>query len=146
MAISNYALQNMLLVAGLGQLGLALGSLAIPKLLKWPQELRRLSPLTRQVFWVYAVYIWTSHVAFAIVSVTARQALTDGTLLAICVTAFIAFWWGARLAIQFVVLDRSATQTGAVYRWGEAVLVTLFVCFTTIYGYAAVSNFLTVVR
>lgn len=142
MLVSNHTLQNVLLIAGLGQLALALGSLVIPRLLRWPEELASLRPLTRQVFWVYALYIWSSHVAFAAISIAAREALTDGSLLAVCVTGFIAMWWGARLAIQFTVLDRSVAKTRDLYRWGEAALVTLFACFTSIYGYAAVSNLL----
>ncbi len=146
MAISPETLQTVLQLAGFGQMGLALGSLAIPKALGWSEELTCVKPLTRQVFWVYALYIWCSHMAFAAVSVLARQSLTEGSVLAACVTAFIAAWWGVRLVIQFTVLDRSAAPSGAVYRWGEVVLVTLFVCFTAIYGYAAVSNVLGSVR
>jgi hypothetical protein len=138
----NHALQTMLLIAGWGQLGLALGSLAIPKLLQWPDDLASLKRLTRQVFWIYAMYIWSSHAAFATVSILARRALTDGSPLAACVTAFIAVWWGARLVIQFAVLDRCSVPAGGVYRWGEVALVTLFVGLTSIYGCAAVSNLL----
>jgi hypothetical protein len=132
--------ETLIALAGLGQLCLAAGSLAIPKLLRWPQELLKLRPLTRQVFWVYALYIWCSHVAFAVLSLLASQALTDGSLLAACTTGFIALWWGARLAIQFTCLNRDDAPTGVIYRWGEAALVACFVFFTLTYGLAAVVN------
>jgi hypothetical protein len=132
---------NFIVLAGLGQLCLALGSLAIPWLLGWPAELARVRPLTRQVFWVYALYIWSSHMAFAALSVLASSGLTDGSVLATCVTAFIAVWWGARLVIQFTCLSRSDAPQGSFYRWAEAALVICFVFFTSSYTFAAISNF-----
>jgi hypothetical protein len=130
-------LPGLLFIAGAGQLCLALGSLAIPKLLGWPEDVARLRPLTRQIFWVYALYIWTSHVAFALLSMLARRELADGSVLAVSVTTFIALWWGARLILQFTFLDRHDAPRGDWYRWGEAALVTLFVFFTLTYSYAA---------
>jgi len=44
-------------VAGVGQLALIVASLAIPRVLRWREETAKLRPLTRQVFWTYAIYI-----------------------------------------------------------------------------------------
>ena len=44
-------------LAGGIQLAIALASLAIPGQLGWREETRRLTPLTREVFWTYAAYI-----------------------------------------------------------------------------------------
>jgi hypothetical protein len=129
------------MLAGLGQLCLAMGSLAIPRLLRWPQELAGLRPLTREMFWVYALYIWCSHLAFALLSMLASDALIDGSLLAGCVTGFIAAWWGVRLTLQFTCLDRRSAPPGAIYRCGEVALVLCFVFFTVVYGFAAALNF-----
>ena len=49
-------------LAGVGQLGLASGSLAIPRVLGWREETKRLTRLTRQVFWTYAYYIWSTNI------------------------------------------------------------------------------------
>src|SRR5687767_14826659 len=103
-------------LAGLGQLALALGSLAIPAVLGWREDVAQLRPLTRQMFWVYALYIWTSHMAFAAVSMLAPAALTDHSLLAVCVTSFIALWWATRLTIQFACLDRRSAPQGLRFR------------------------------
>ena len=48
--------ERMLVAAGVGQLALVAASLAIPRALRWPEDLARLRPLTRQVFWTYAGY------------------------------------------------------------------------------------------
>jgi hypothetical protein len=134
------ALPGAILLAGLGQIGLALGSLAIPKVLRWPDELARLRPLTRQVFWIYAAYIAASHLAFGLLSSIAPRALCDGTLLAAAVTLYIAAWWAVRLVLQFACLDRRDAPPGYRFRVAEAVLVVLFATFTLVYAWAAAVN------
>jgi hypothetical protein len=124
----------LLVLAGVGQLALALGSLAIPGVLRWREETARLSPLTRQVFWTYAAYIWTSHVAFGLVSILLPQALLGSGPLAPWVTGFIALWWAARLVLQLLCFDRSARPPGALYAVAEAALTTAFVAFTVLYS------------
>ena len=120
--------------AGAGQLALAFGSLTIPRVLHWREETARLSPLTRQVFWTYAAYIWTSHLAFGLVSLLAPQALLDRGPLAACVDGFIALWWGARLVLQFAWFDRSARPPGGLYVLAEITLTSAFGAFTSLYA------------
>ena len=62
----------MLVAAGVGQLILCSASLAIPRVLRWPEDLARLRPLTRQVFWTYAGYIWATNLSFGLISTLAR--------------------------------------------------------------------------
>jgi len=50
-------LEELIRMAGIGQLLLAAASLAIPRVLGWKEELARLRPLTRQVF-LYVLYWW----------------------------------------------------------------------------------------
>jgi len=44
-------MEAMIVLCGAGQLALAAASLAIPRALPWREELLRVSPLTRSVFW-----------------------------------------------------------------------------------------------
>src|SRR5277367_589682 len=101
-------MRHLLLLAGLGQLLLAAVSLSIPGVLGWREDTARLKPLTRQVFWTYAGYIWTAHVAFGLLSALSPGLLLERTPLAASVSGFMATWWAARLVIQFVLFDRSA--------------------------------------
>ena len=126
--------QTLLRLAGVGQLALALASLSIPGVLGWREQTARLAPLTRQVFWTYAAYIWTSHVAFGLVSLLLPQALLGPGPLATCVTGFIALWWGARLALQLSCFDRSARPPGTLFALAEAALTGAFVAFTGLYA------------
>lgn len=66
-------LEPLVVMAGLGQFGLALGNLAIPRVLGWRGDVAKLRPLTRQVFWTYAAHIWATNVAFGLVSALAPR-------------------------------------------------------------------------
>jgi hypothetical protein len=131
-------MRMLVLLAGLGQLGLAAVSLTIPRMLGWRAETAKLRPLTRQMFWTYAGYIWGSHVAFGLLSALAPDRLLDGSLLARAIAAFIALWWTVRLVLQFAYLDRGGAPAGLRYRWAEGALVSLFVFLALVYGAVAV--------
>lgn len=124
-------------LAGFGQLALAAGSLAIPRILRWPAETAKLRPLTRQIFWVWGGYILSFHVAFGLLSALAPQWLLDGSPLAGAVAGFIALYWGVRLTLQFTVLDRHDAPDRRLVRGAEAALVSVFVGLTLTYAAVA---------
>ncbi len=130
--------KNLLILAGVGQLAVALSSLAIPHLLGWREELRALRPLTRSVFWTYAGYTLGIHVWFGIVSIVAAEALAAGGLLPSLVTGFIAIYWGVRVVAQFTWYDRSVASTRVLFRVAEVGYITGFVALTLLYGIVAI--------
>lgn len=129
----------LLILAGLGQLALALGSLALPRILRWGADTAELRPLTRQIFWTYAAYIWVTNVCFGVLSALAPDWLLDRTPLSRAVAGYITAYWGARVLVQVLYFDRSGAPPGAVYKLAEVSLVSLFLFLTAVYGYAAVS-------
>ena len=137
----NLPWKALLVAAGVGQLVLIAASLAIPRVLRWPEDLAKLRPLTRQVFWTYAGYIWATNLSFGLLSTFTPGWLLDGTPLAGAVCGFIATYWGARVAIQFVYFDRGDAPKGPLAVVGEVILVGLFVCLTLVYGGLATRAF-----
>ena len=133
-------LRTLIFLAGLGQIVLALASLAIPRVLRWAEETAKLRPLLRQMFWTYGAYIWCTNLAFGLVSALAPDWLLDRSPLAAAVTGFIALYWGARVVIQFAYFDRSDAPPGAHVRLAEAGLVALFVYLTFVYALASAAN------
>jgi hypothetical protein len=125
---------GLLVCAGMAQLILVVASLAIPRWLNWKGELANLRPLTRQVFWTYAGYIWVTNLSFGLVSTLSPQVLLDRSPLAGWVCGFIAVYWGARVVIQFAYFDRTDAPKGWFFSVGEAALVTLFVGLTIVYS------------
>lgn len=132
-------MKTLLILAGVGQLALALGSLALPRILRWGEDTARLRPLTRQVFWTYAAYIWVTNICFGVISTFMPDRLLDHSPLARVVTGYITVYWGARVLVQFFYFDRSEAPPGAFYKMAEVALVGLFIFLTVVYGRAAVS-------
>lgn len=128
--------ENLIVLAGVGQLGLALGSLALPRVLDWKADTAKLKSLTRKVFWTYAAYIWVTNVCFGVLSVAAPGALLDGSMLSRAVAGYVTVYWGARVSIQLFYFDRADSPSGVRYRVAEALLTIFFVALTLVYGYA----------
>lgn len=124
----------LLMLAGAGQLVLAMGSLIIPRVLRWREDTAKLRPLTRQVFWTYAGYIWATNVSFGLLSAFAPGWLLDGAPLARAVSAYVALYWTARVAIQFCYFDRSDAPAGRASTFAEVALVALFSYLALVYG------------
>lgn len=128
---------TVVVLAGIGQLGLALGSLALPRVLHWSADTAKLKSLTRKVFWTYAGYIWVTNVCFGVLSVMAPAALLEGSALSRVVAGYITLYWGARVFVQLFYFDRADAPAGLRYRVAEAALTLFFMGLTGVYGYAA---------
>jgi len=129
----------LLRLAAAGQLALVAASLAIPRVLGWHADTAKLRPLTRQVFWTYAAYIWCFNLSFGLVSLRPDW-LLDGSPLAAAVTGFIAVYWAGRIGIQFLYFDRGDAPDHPGVRLAEAGLVGLFLYLALVYGAAMRAN------
>ena len=133
-------LQQLVRLAGLAQVVLAIGSLTIPKVLKWRSELAKTSPLIKQMFWVYAAYIFVINLCFGLVSMFCAGDLANGSILATILIGFIALYWISRVLIQFFYFDRKNFPSGGWNRAAEVLLVVAFVFFSLVYGWAFCFN------
>jgi hypothetical protein len=144
MKILSFSIQQLIWFAGLTQVGLVVGSLAIPRVLNWRAELSKVQPLIKQMFWTYAAYILVINLCFGLLSALAFDDLTNGSRLATFLTGFIAAYWISRVLIQFLYFDRTNFPTGKLNKLAEAVLVTLFGFLSIVYSYACYVNLYTV--
>ena len=133
-------LQLLIRVAGLAQVVLAIGSLAIPKILKWRAELAKTAPLIKQMFWVYAGYIFVINLCFGLVSLFCAGDLTNRSILALLLTGLIAAYWVSRVLIQFFYFDRRNFPAGRWHKAGEVLLVLVFVFTSLVYSWAVYYN------
>ena len=113
----------LLVLAGVGQLVLIVGSLAIPKVLGWKEDTAKLKNL-----------------CFGLLSALAPAWLLDGSPLAGAVGSFIAAYWLARVLIQFLYFDNSEAPQGKLFKLAEVALVGLFIALTVVYGAVAYAN------
>jgi hypothetical protein len=124
---------TLVFIAGLTQLGIALSSLLLPRILGWREQVARLEPLTRHVFWTYACYILGTNLFFAGISLLAPSLLTDGTPLARLLSAFITIYWGARVLIQLFAYG-AAKPAGWFYWLADKAFLIAFAFCAAVYG------------
>ncbi len=130
------ALSRLLVAAGVGQLSVLIASALVPFRLKWREELRPLSRLHRQMYWIYGGYVVLSIVAFALLSILNARELAAGSGLARGFCGYVAVFWGIRLALQGV-LDVKPHLSAGWLKAGYVGLTLLFACFTAVYAWAA---------
>ena len=133
-------MRNLLILAGLGNFGLAIASFAVPYVLKWSKDIANMRPLTGQIFQTYAIYIWATNLSFGLLSFFHPEWLLDGSPLARAVTGYITLYWGARVFIQFFYYDRKARPAGVQWLLAEWSLVCLFIFLTVVYGHIALTG------
>ena len=135
-------LARLIFAAGIGQLGILIASAIVPFRLNWRHELRSLSRLHRQMYWVYGGYVVLSIVAFAALSLFNARELASGSGLARGFCAYVAVFWGIRVGLQ-AVLDVNAHLTAWWLKAGYSLLTVMFTGFTIVYAWAALQSNLT---
>ena len=108
----------------------------VPFRLDWKSELRPLPRLHRQMYVTYGGYVVLAIVALGVLCLLNSRELAGGSLLARCVTAYAALFWGIRLVLQ-AVFDVKAHLGTWWLRAGYHGLTLLFVFFTFTFTWAA---------
>jgi len=136
----SFKIKSFVIFAGLGQLSLIAVVYFIPRILNWSEQLQNVRNLTRQIFWTYAGYIFTTNTVMGLISVFGASLLLDQTPLATLVCAYIFTYWTARLILQFTYYDRSDAPDLPFVKLGEAYIVALFIFLSAVYGTALYFN------
>ena len=132
-------LTRLIFIAGVGQLGVLIASALVPFRLNWREELRCLSRLHRQMYWVYGGYVVLSIVAFAALSIANARELASGSGLARGFCGYVAVFWGIRVALQ-AVFDVKEHLTAWWLKAGYFALTLMFAGFTIVYTWAALQS------
>ncbi len=135
-------LSRLILLAGVGQLSILIASALVPFRLNWREELRVLSRLHRQMYWVYGGYVVLSIVAFAVLSIAHSRELASGSGLARGFCAYVAVFWGIRVALQ-AMLDVKEHLTAWWLKLGYFALTMMFAMLTIVYAWAAFQSSVT---
>ncbi|MEM6822712.1 MAG: hypothetical protein AAF558_12330 [Verrucomicrobiota bacterium] len=132
MSISEYLVFG----AGLGQIILVGAGCCIPYVFNFRKELAPLSPLVRQLFWVYAAYILGANVFFALLCLLNPGAFFDQNYFATMMSAYLTLYWLVRIILNFTYFDRKAAPQAWWAKVGEVTLVITFTYLVGVYGYA----------
>jgi hypothetical protein len=134
--MSEKLLSDLIFIGGIANLSILIASALVPFRLKWREEFRPLSPLHRQMFWVYGGYVVLAIVSLGLISIFNAQELARGSGLARGFCGYAAAFWGIRLALQGI-LDVKEHLTAWWLRLGYHGLSVMFVFLTLLYGWAA---------
>jgi hypothetical protein len=127
-------LQTGLLIGGWSLVALSIGSFWIPKVLRWREKLAGLTPLMRELWWTYSIYVWGSHVFFAVLALGFGDWLMGGSGAAMAMLTFELLWWSVRLWLQFFGFDLSEVQGSIANRVAKLILTLLFTGLVILYA------------
>ena len=127
-------LQIGLLLGGYSLVALCIASFWIPKVLRWREKLAGLTPLMRELWWTYSIYVWSSHVFFAVLSLGFGDWLMGGSGSAMAMCTFMLLWWSVRLYLQFFGFDLSEVEPSITNRLAKHLLTLLFLCLVILYA------------
>jgi len=130
-------LELLIVVGGILHFGILIASALVPKVLDWKTSLGKLDGLSRELVWVHGLFIVFVIVGFGVLSVLCASELTGGTLLGRAMCAFIAFFWAARLVVQFFVFDATPYLKNAFLKLGYHGLTVVFSYLAVVYSLAA---------
>ncbi len=130
-------LKSLIFVSGLLHFGTLIASVAVPQVLDWKGELRKLDRLSRQLIWVHGLFIVLTIVGFGALTLSLSTELAAGTPLARGVCLFIAIFWTARLLIQFFVFDARPFLKTTFLKVGYHGLTLVFIYQSVVLFWAA---------
>lgn len=92
-------------IAGAIQLVDAVVNLALPGRIHTRENLDRVSPLVRQVFWSHWAYIMLVLLIFGVMCIFFAPDLAGGSILGRFMSGALAIFWGLRVPIQLYWFD-----------------------------------------
>ncbi|PAW63298.1 MAG: hypothetical protein B9S38_17690 [Verrucomicrobiia bacterium Tous-C4TDCM] len=121
-------------IGGGSLVALGIASLWIPKALGWREKLAGLTPLMRELWWTYSIYVWSSHVFFAVLALGFGDWLMSRTAPATAMSAFMLLWWSVRLWLQFFGFDLREIEDSRAHRIAKHLLTLLFMGLVVLFG------------
>ncbi|MFK7850641.1 MAG: hypothetical protein AB8D78_06645 [Akkermansiaceae bacterium] len=122
------------LIGGWSLVILCIGSFWIPQKLGWKEKLAGLTPLMRELWWTYSIYVLSSHVFFSVLLLFHRDWLMGGSGSAIAMNVFMLLWWSVRLWLQFFGFDFSEVEKNLSNRLAKGLLTLLFIGLVVLNG------------
>ena len=127
-------LLNVLLwLAGIGHFVVLIASFQVPWRLRWVEELPRLSAFNRKLMWVHGAFAILTITAFGLLTLLLHEDMLLGARAALGIAAFIAIYWTARVAVDFLYYEHADWPKGPRFAVGHALLTGLFCALATTY-------------
>ena len=95
----------LVILAGLAHFGLVAVGSQVPRAFRWKEDLARLGPSNRRLFWVYGIFIVLSNIGFGALSLAYAEELAAGKGAAGGLALFLGLYWVARLITQYAAFN-----------------------------------------
>lgn len=125
----------LLWVAGFVQIGISVANLYLPRKLRYQENLERVAPIIRQVFFVHSAYVVGVVLLFAGISFWFAGELTSGHGLGRFLAAAMAVFWLCRAPVQLLYYDRALRRSNRI---GDVAFTSAAVFLAVTYGAAAI--------
>jgi hypothetical protein len=119
--------------AGLAHLGLIVVGLQVPRAFRWREELGRLGPSNRILFWTYGAFIVLANAGFGALSLAYPAEIAAGRGFAGAFALFLALYWAARLAFQYAAFRAPDWPAAGRSPWVKHGLGALFLAMALVY-------------
>ena len=125
----------LLWVAGFVQIGISAANLYLSRKLRYQENLERVAPIIRQVFFVHSAYVVGVVLLFAGISFGFAGELTSGHGLGRFLAAAMAVFWLCRAPVQLLYYDRALRRSNRI---GDVAFTSAAVFLAVTYGAAAI--------
>lgn len=115
-------------LAGALHLVVAAANFALPGILRYRENLTKVSPIIRQIFLVHAFFIVLILVGIGLLCLCFPNEMCGSSSLGRFLSGFLALFWSLRVVIQFGFYDRAIKKEHPIGNF----------CFSTIFSYFAV--------
>ncbi len=127
-------IRSCLLAAGIIQVAIVLANFYLPGKLRYRENLARVTPIIRQVFFVHAVYVAGIVLLFAMLTFGFAGELASGHGLGRFLAAAMCVFWLFRVPLQIFYYDGSLRRAN---RLGDAAMLAALAFLAATYGVAA---------
>ena len=115
---------------------LGVAHVVLPRALAWPDEFRRLTPLTRQVMYLHTFSIGVVCVLAGLPPLVLTTDLLAGGRLGTALLAGQCLFWGLRWAAQFVAFRPALWRTSRLYTAGHVGFALLWTWIVGVFATA----------
>ncbi|HET8923151.1 MAG TPA: hypothetical protein VFN26_09185 [Candidatus Acidoferrum sp.] len=126
---------TLLRIAGFVQIGISAANLYLPRKLRYQENLERVTPIIRQIFFVHSAYVVGVVLLFAGISFGFASELTSGHGLGRFLAGAMAVFWLARAPVQLLYYDASLRRSNRI---GDVAFTAAAIFLAMTYGAAAI--------
>lgn len=94
-----------IVLAGVAQLGMVGVGFQVPRVFGWKEDLPRLRPSNRRLFWVYGIFIVLANIGFGVLTLVHSAEIAAGKGMAGGFALFAGLYWLARLVAQYAAFN-----------------------------------------